>query len=95
MESTEVEPKKPEGHTMFHWREGIYFGRMEAGSVRLIIRRDLKDEIPKVDEEGKAERNLVDRIIPPSEWCSIVAHVAKGETAFPRNEFEIATDLHG
>lgn len=80
---------------MFHWREGIYFGRMQGGSVRIIIRRDLKDEIPKVDDPGDSKRNLVDQVIPPSEWASIVAYVAKGGHNFSADGYEAATKLHG
>lgn len=51
----------------FHWREGLHFKRMESGGVRVVKRADYPSQaIP-----------VMDFVIPPSEWASIVASVSK------------------
>ena len=52
----------------FHWREGLHFKRMESGGVRVVKRNDYPSQaIP-----------VMDFVIPPNEWASIVASVSKG-----------------
>ena len=59
----------------YHWRDGVYFKRMdEDGTVRL-----------RVEWAGDSG-DMVSRVIPANEWASIVAHVAAGDdgVAFAR-----------
>lgn len=56
----------------FHWREGMYFRRIEDGSV----------QITQTQGGGNSEHIEWQRTIPPREWASIVAAVsAAGENA--------------
>lgn len=75
---------------MFHWRDGWFFERVansssvpdpNYASVRIIKRKEPKDDSPVV----------VEALIPPSEWASIVASVsALGETGASFRMFEAA-----
>lgn len=65
---------------MFHWQDGIYFGRKENGSVRILKfpkgyeEGGWKEGFPDVNSEyPKAE---IDMSIPDSHWASIVASVS-------------------
>ncbi len=61
----------------FHWARGWYFKRLEDGAVR--IRQKDGDEI------------VVEAVIPPDEWASIVSHVSRaGEPA----SYKAARALH-
>jgi len=58
----------------FHWAHGIFFTRLEDGSVRL--RRYPAGTVAYLDEEAE-----FDFTIPPNEWASIVASMtAAGES---------------
>jgi hypothetical protein len=66
----------------FHWRDNIFFKRLEDGSVR--VRHFM---------EWNYCPNFKDWIIPPNEWASIVCSVSKeGETA---KRWDAAQDFHG
>lgn len=65
----------------FHWKNGWYFKRESDGSVR----------IRKVEHASGLD--MVDAIIPPAEWASIVCSVSRdGETGERWNQ---AQDFHG
>ena len=53
---------------MFHWRNGLSFGRMPDGSVL----------ISKTELSGESEIETFRAIIDPNGWASIIASVSKG-----------------
>ena len=74
----------------FHWQHGIYFRRLDDGSVETRIRLTAKEVNLAVWTGGEAYRV---EIIPPNEWASIVAHVTtRGDTA---DAYADALALHG
>ncbi len=62
------------GDDGYHWRDGWMFKRMPDGSVRI---RKYREQEPRI----------VEAIIPPFEWASIVAAVsARGESGRTHTE---------
>lgn len=61
---------------MFHWQDGIYFGRKEDGSVRIIKMPGVSSKWPKAD--GDYPDAEIDLTIPDNSWGSIVASVSHG-----------------
>ncbi len=79
----------------FHWRDGIYFKRMDDGSVRLRAARLVQTagtDVEAVMTRKTAETDYLCQIIPPNEWASIVANVADGGSA---KAYSAAQMLHG
>lgn len=78
-------PEEQERMMAYHWRDGLHFGRMENGDVR--IWRELRPAEPP--------GNMVEEVyamIPADEWASIVAGVsAIGDT---RDTWDRARHLH-
>lgn len=63
---------------MFHWRDNIYFERLENGSVR-IRKFTATPNFESVDWQYQPTE--FDITIPGLEWCSIIATVSgDGET---------------
>ena len=52
---------------MFHVKDGLFFERIEDGSVRIVQRKDAKDESPIVFET----------VIEKDPWASVIATVSK------------------
>lgn len=52
----------------FHWREGLYFNRLENGDV----------EISKSASHPSQALPAILLVIPSNEWASIVSSVSKG-----------------
>ncbi len=74
----------------FHWRDLMFWKRLDDGSVRirLFARRSSGKVMPGDDEEPVREW-----IVPPSEWASIVAAVSyQGETS---DTYRTALNFHG
>jgi acyl-CoA thioesterase len=88
----------------FHWRDGVFFSRDEHGRVHVRIDRGPKVESPDARPEDRViaqqgwtvlpERATeVVLCIPPNEWASIVAHVARGNGSV--DAYGKASALHG
>ena len=66
----------------FHWSDGVYFKRLDDGTVRM-----------RIFGHYNGTPNYTDRIIPAAEWASIVCAVsALGETG---ERWNAAQDFHG
>lgn len=81
------------GLTMFHWKDGLYFGRMPDGSVRVIQQpnQGSHQDFPRID--APVEGALLDVTIPAAEWASITSSVsATSETS---ESYQAALALHG
>ncbi len=66
----------------FHWSDGLYFRRLNDGTVELTQTK-----------HGRTDEVEWQREIPPSEWASIVAAVSyQGET---KDTYETALGFHG
>lgn len=61
MADTEYRPPR------FHWKDGWFFERLSDGSVKIIKKE-------KATDEAKV---IVEAIIPPDEWASVIDHVSK------------------
>lgn len=59
---------------MFHWQNGIYFGRRKDGSVRILKFEAFKHDWP--DADGEYTEAVMDLTIPANHWGSIVASVS-------------------
>ena len=67
----------------FHWSRGMYFRRLQDGTV----------EVTQTKDGGKTDDIEWQREIPPSEWASIVAAVShQGETGYT---YRTALGFHG
>lgn len=63
---------------MYKLNNGVYFGRLPNGNVRLLVLPDDRAEFPAVDGDYPDAR--LDLVIDDGHWGSVVAGVsAKGE----------------
>lgn len=75
-------------HGEYHHRDGVFFARMQDGSVRI-----RKWDIVKRPADIISHDEIVfEHVIPPSEWASIVAEVSAGGGDASR--FHAASVLH-
>ena len=66
----------------FHWKDDVYFKRLDGGSVRM-----------RVFGEWNYTPNWEDFVIDPSAWASIVCNVSADGETFDR--WNAAQDFHG
>lgn len=79
---------------MFHWKDGLFFGRRADGSVRIILDPSPRmDSFPNPEAPEGAYEGPLDVTIPAAEWASITSSVsAKSETS---ESYQAALALHG
>lgn len=75
--------------SMFHTQDGLYFGRLPNGDVRIVKTDDNRDP------ESTDTQKILDMVIPGNSWASVIASVSAGgevdERWYPAVDFHNST----
>ena len=76
----------------FHWRDNLFFKRLDDGSVQITTKIEPNKYDHETQQSIRYEMIRHQYIIPPNEWASIIASVSLcGETS---EKYCTSVDFH-
>jgi hypothetical protein len=80
---------------MFHYKDNLFFGRMNNGSVRIIKFAKPPKDWPQAEGfyTSYEDAVLFDVIVDADSWCSVISSVSAGGEW--NNGFYKAKEFHG